>query len=289
MDKIHHYLEKWDLKDPLLIEETKTSHIYKVTQKSHPTILKILTPMGQKYESSSAKFLRCFDGQGAVRLIETDDKALLLEYIDGLQLVDKVREGKDSEAQMIVCDILEELHKYSGPLPKDTENLEFRFKSLTERAHLSKTDPLFIKTAKVAGNLIASEENKVLLHGDIHHFNILQSRQRGWLSIDPQPFYGERTFDLANTFFNPEGQTEVIESIDRIIGMAKLYSQRLKIDESRILKFAYAYGGLSSSWKLDQNEDPSERLRITLLIESLVNPKSAPCPSWGRGMLKTII
>jgi hypothetical protein len=42
------------------------------------------------------------------------------------------------------------------------------------------------------------------LHGDIHHDNILDFGRRGWLAIDPKRLFGERGFDYANLFCNPD-------------------------------------------------------------------------------------
>ena len=43
-----------------------------------------------------------------------------------------------------------------------------------------------------------------VLHGDIHHDNILDFGKRGWLAIDPKRLQGERGFDYANLFCNPD-------------------------------------------------------------------------------------
>jgi hypothetical protein len=43
----------------------------------------------------------------------------------------------------------------------------------------------------------------VVLHGDMHHENILKFSSRGWLAIDPKGLVGERGFDYANIFCKP--------------------------------------------------------------------------------------
>jgi aminoglycoside/hydroxyurea antibiotic resistance kinase len=42
-----------------------------------------------------------------------------------------------------------------------------------------------------------------VLHGDLHHGNVLDFGLRGWLAIDPKGLLGERGFDFANIFTNP--------------------------------------------------------------------------------------
>ena len=43
-----------------------------------------------------------------------------------------------------------------------------------------------------------------MLHGDLHHDNVLDFGERGWLAIDPKRLLGERGFDFANIFTNPD-------------------------------------------------------------------------------------
>ena len=38
----------------------------------------------------------------------------------------------------------------------------------------------------------------------MHHDNILDFGERGWLVIDPKRLHGERAFDYANIFCNPD-------------------------------------------------------------------------------------
>lgn len=269
MDVLNQYIKKWNLSDASLIAKTQTSNVYRAHQNGVHVVLKILTPVGEKFEEVSAEVLKCYDGNGAVRILESDAKALLLEYIEGQKLSVKVENGQDIEASEAICTVLEKLHSYSGPIPKTMHSLQQQFKSVFDRAKIQGTPDIYIRTAKVAQELIETEKNKVLLHGDIHHTNILKSK-RGWVAIDPQAFYGERTYDLANAFFNPDYLPEIVETKDRILLMATIFSEKLNIDKNRILKFAYAHGGLSSSWQLDDGKNPERRLRITSLIESLI-------------------
>ena len=188
-----------------------------------------------------------------------------MEYVDGAKLSTLVSGGRDHEAANIICDVVDQIHRYSGIHP-DVYDLKRQFQSLFVRAKSESTDSVFYKTAKVTEELVASESNRKLLHGDIHHTNIMKSSKRGWLAIDPQSIYAERTYDVANSFFNPDNLPEIVETPNRIDALAQTFSERLKVDRKRILQFAYAHGGLSSSWQLDDGENPQRRLRITSLI-----------------------
>lgn len=60
------------------------------------------------------------------------------------------------------------------------------------------------RCAAVANVLLSSPHDEVVLHGDLHHGNILDFGTRGWLAIDPKGLVGERGFDYANIFTNPD-------------------------------------------------------------------------------------
>nr|WP_249123342.1 MULTISPECIES: aminoglycoside phosphotransferase family protein [unclassified Bradyrhizobium] len=52
--------------------------------------------------------------------------------------------------------------------------------------------------------MLAEPRDVVVLHGDLHHDNVLDFGERGWLAIDPRCLRGERGFDYANIFTNPD-------------------------------------------------------------------------------------
>ncbi len=61
-------------------------------------------------------------------------------------------------------------------------------------------------TAAMLKVAITEEEQQgaALMAGDLHHRNILDFGSRGWLAIDPKGILGERGFDFANIFCNPD-------------------------------------------------------------------------------------
>ncbi|MBH1547375.1 hypothetical protein I5U09_16900 [Stenotrophomonas maltophilia] len=63
---------------------------------------------------------------------------------------------------------------------------------------------ILARCADTARRLLADPGDVVPLHGDIHHGNILDFGDRGWLAIDPKRLKGERGFDYANLFCNPD-------------------------------------------------------------------------------------
>ena len=53
--------------------------------------------------------------------------------------------------------------------------------------------------------LCASQTSTRLLHGDLHHYNILRDGDRGWVAIDPKGVVGEVEYEIGAALRNPYG------------------------------------------------------------------------------------
>lgn len=260
------YVKLWELEQVEKIAQTHTSDVFRVWRKEETFVLKVLNEKGAVYEASSIHALQAFDGVGAVKLQAFEGNALLLEDLGTVNLASLCAEGKDQKATRIYAQVVEALqhHKTVGC---ELENLTRRFASLF---NLAKADAvsssLFVRAAKQAQLLLDTEGPQKLLHGDLHHYNILQSQDRGWVSIDPQVLVGEVTFDLCNSFYNPDEYPEVVEQRNRIDWMAEFYSDVFKIEKKRILQFAFAFGALSAAWQIEDGQVPERRPRIAKMI-----------------------
>jgi streptomycin 6-kinase len=90
------------------------------------------------------------------------------------------------------------------------------------------------------------------LHGDIHHENILDFGSRGWLAIDPKRVYGERGFDFANIFCNPELPT--VTKPGRLQRQLPIVCAEAGLEPKRLLRWIIAYAGLSAAWFLSDGD-----------------------------------
>lgn len=106
--------------------------------------------------------------------------------------------------------------------------------------------------AVTARELLASERDVVPLHGDIHHGNILDFGRRGWLAIDPKPLIGDRGFDYANLFCNPEAAIAIAPG--RLARQVGAVVEAAGLERLRLLKWIMAYAGLSAAWFLGDGE-----------------------------------
>lgn len=263
------YINSWNLELPLEIARTSTSLVYRVVYQEKLAALKLFTPLGERDEANGAKTLKFFNGYGSVRVLRSDEKAQLLSFAEGDFLKMLSVSNQDLKATLVACDVIKKLHvKRSANIP-DLRSLRELFSGFLQFAR-SADDDLFKEGALITAFLLETETDKVVLHGDLHHKNIIGSFDLGWLAIDPKGYFGERTFDFANLFYNPDDAPTLIEAPERITEMANLFSNQFEISAERILKFAFAFGCLSAYWAIEDGLNPSRRLRIARQIRDLL-------------------
>ncbi len=262
------YLTRWNLAHPQHIASTPTSEVYSVTYQDEITVLKLLTPIGIHDEQGGAVALSHFDGHGAVRLLKHDDKARLLEYADGDDLIPYVEEGKDDKATQIIVRVLNQLHAKPPPAQLDgLTTLRRRFRSLFRKAESEDKDSIYFRARQVAEEILAQPRDICVLHGDMHHENAIHSSQRGWLAIDPKGLIGERTFDCANALCNPISMPTLVQNENRLLQQASIFSEQLQIPRQRILAFTFAYACLSACWSNEDSQDETYALSMAQLAE----------------------
>lgn len=264
------YLQAWSLTDAHLLTTTATSSIYTVQHQGETVVLKLLNEVGAADEGGGAVALDYWQGQGAVRLLQQDAHAHLLEYAEGADLAKQVRQGDDSEATQIIAGVLNQLHSAPSHLPTaGLKPLPIWFRSLFHRAKQEPTDEqsaLFRQGAAVAEKLLADPREVRVLHGDIHHENIRYKAGRGWLAFDPKGLIGERTYDAANTLCNPPGMPELVLNENRLRSQAALLAREARLDEGRLLAYTFAYACLSASWSLEDGGDATAALTIASML-----------------------
>jgi streptomycin 6-kinase len=274
-EKLNDYLTAWGLSNPRLLAKTMTSHIYTVEHDGEVVVLKLLSA-SEADEQRGALALRYFDGRGAVRLLRYDDGAQLMEYAPGEALVTLVERGEDEKATRIIAQVIKQLHgvpqeaPYSGML-----TLDRWFAALMQKAAADQQagiESIYVRSARLAGRLLADQREICALHGDLQHYNIRYSR-RGWLAFDPKGVVGERTYDCANTLCNPR-MPELVHNETRLLNNAAILAEALELEQERVLAFTYIYACLNASWwsQLSSRENAQDIVQWHLKVAAIIEP-----------------
>jgi len=250
------HLARWALTpdgDPIV---TRNGRLLPVRRQGVPAMLKISLEPEEKIGN---RLMTWWDGEGSARVLAHSGDAILLERAENTTgLAELARSGRDDQATRIICAVVARLHSRRDRLFPDLVPLELWFEALgpAARAHGG-----ILSIADATARDLLSEPREIgVLHGDIHHDNILWFGNRGWLAIDPKGLLGERGFDFANLFCNPDARTATAAGcLARRVGVV---ANAARLDRTRLLQWILAWAGLSSAWLLDEGVPAEPTLKI---------------------------
>jgi streptomycin 6-kinase len=215
----------------------------------------------EEEEARGAALMIWWVGDGAARALAHDGDALLLERaLGGASLVEMAHCGQDDEASRILCGVAARLHAPRPTSPPAQVPLPVWFRELAPAA--AAHGGVFVEAAAAARTLLADPRELCVLHGDIHHTNILDFGARGWRAIDPKGLLGERGFDFANIFCNPDGP--IATAPGRLARQIGVVASAAALEPRRLLKWVLAYSGLSATWTLGEGHRPDLALAVAV-------------------------
>ena len=209
-------------------------------------------------EIAGARTMEWWGGEGAAKVLALDGDALLLERLTGSRdLIAMARGDEDDAATAAICEVLARLHvRRATPLPETLVPLKDWFRELAPAA--ATIGGPYVLAAKAAAELFATSEPPVVLHGDMHHGNVLDS-DRGWLAIDPKGLYGDRGYDYANLFCNPQ---DCAKASGRFGRRARIVAKLANLPLPRLLDWVIAYTGVAAACALIDGKSPVRTLEI---------------------------
>jgi len=200
--------------------------------------------------------LSWFDGQGIVRLLDADPKAgvLLLERLEpGTPLSDL---DDDEEATRIAARLMRTLWK---PAPAEHHfatlagwaaglaGLRTRFDGGCGPFPANLVD----EAERLFEELIGSAGEQMLIHGDLHHGNILRSEREPWLALDPKGVVGEPLWDAvyySRSLLSKAGEPKRVMA-RRLDHMAA----ELGFDRARMVAWGLAQSILTGWWSFEDH------------------------------------
>ena len=257
---------KWGLTLGQPTEEIKVNYIaYVEMGNGEEAVLKVGVPHGDF--SAEMEALAIYEGRGINRLIDCDKalNAMLLERLRPGKMLDSV--GNAREQSEIAARILQELHETPPPLHHTLPHFMDWMRSAFADAK-SCEDPKrargyieqISRVESMMGILMESGEPQILLHGDLHHWNILSDADRGWMAIDPKGVIGASCLDVGRFINNAMGFGETVaEKREILLEAVTIFSDVLGENEERMFAGAFCDKIMGSSWSLKQEPDEHEK------------------------------
>jgi streptomycin 6-kinase len=253
------YIDRWQLTPDGAPIVTRTSRLMPVRWQDRAAMLKIAIDAEEELGNERMAW---WDGQGVPLVLAREGPAILLERAQGKDsLSHLVQLGRDDEASRVICEVVAKLHapKYR-PVPALVPLTQW-FQELAPSAVIH--GGILRVSAATAHALLSAPREIGVLHGDIHHDNILYFGERGWLAIDPKGLTGERGFDYANLFCNPD--RAIATDPGRFQRRIEVVAEAAGLDHKRLLQWVLAWAGLSAAWLLKGRIPPETPLQVATL------------------------
>ena len=249
---LQYFLNKWQLTNPTPFIQSKFTDNYVVLYYSSlyqcNVVLKICPSMDITNEQ---KALTYFNGNGAVKLLDydIDNKGLLLEYIKPGIALKSLFPKDEMQAIEIAATVIKKLHANPNQMPLNNFQTIDRWLGLLKTHKSNKISDFLIKKAsELSDALLQTQKKLYLLHGDLHHENILQKNNE-WIAIDPFGVVGELEYEVGAFIRNPvpellnqKNSTEII--VFRIDQFSKIFG----FEKQRLIDWSFVQSVLVACW-----------------------------------------
>jgi streptomycin 6-kinase len=203
--------------------------------------------------------LRLFGGVGMVQLLDADPEQgiLLLERLKPGTLLSSLAD--DAQATSIAAKVMQQLWRpapESHPFPTvgrwvaGLQRLRDRFDGGT-----GPFPAIWVERAeRLFAELIESMAEPVLLHGDLHHFNILAAERQPWLALDPKGVVGEPEYEVGALLRNPFPYILRVPQLGRVLARrVDQLAEELGFDRARLVSWGVAQAVLSAWWSFEDH------------------------------------
>lgn len=271
---LRRHVEEWGLRPVGAVWSTASSCLAHVrTDDGSLAVLKV--PRVEE-ERAGSRVLRWWSGAGAARVLAADDDGTVLveqalqpdASLAELARRSTVEDGSsDLRATATLVEVVQRLHRHPArDVPAGVVPLRRWFADLF--VHADEVGGFFARAAATADALLDDPRDRRVLHGDVHHENVLWfGEQRGWLAIDPKGLEGESAFDYANILTNPDRSTMLRPR--RFSEHVDLIAAATGTPRDRLLRWSAAWCGLSAAWheRAGSAGPAADVVRVGLLAE----------------------
>jgi streptomycin 6-kinase len=232
--------------------------------------------------ATEGRALSHWAGLGAVRLevLDAERRALLVERaVPGFALA-TMCEKDDARATTIAADIITQL--WTAPPPSDdafpgVESwLDCLGSTPSLAPHLLEAS---LRARDVATDLFRDAGPTALLHGDLHHHNILSATRAPWLAIDPKGVVGPREIEAAALLRNPRNHLlSQPDLVGLLLTRLDILAERLSTDVRRLAGWAYVFAVAAAVWSVEDGEPDTEAedwLRCAEALEAAARARGA--------------
>jgi streptomycin 6-kinase len=235
------------------------------TADGREVILKVGNPEDDL--SGEVRALRAFRDKRVAKLLQSDGalRALLLEKIYPGTSLASVQSKDDEEATRIVAELIRDL-----PTTVPAEGSFGTYVAWTDALRRVPKDfpelAMVTKAAKLVRELEETKTQEKLLHGDLHHHNIMLGEMDRWVAIDPKGVVGDPAAEAGRMLHNPRaGFLATDHPEQRAERRIEILADVTGLSGERLKKWGFVDAVLSAVW----NVNPEYRIECAKVFETI--------------------
>ena len=132
--------------------------------------------------------------------------------------------------------------------------------------------------------LVDRYPSNVLLHGDLHHENILFDATRGWLAVDPKGVIGPAVMECGRFIHNfiedelgmPDLSMAPDDRVEEVLrSRIDHFSRRIAVPWADVVSVAYVDLVVSTCWTLIDGDEEAMPLNLICIVQRLLGSESS--------------
>lgn len=210
---------------------------------------------------SEAKFLKLLGGKGAVKLLQFDENycALLLERLLPGENLKRICQTNDEQATGIAIEVMRRL-RCKPPEMVEFPMLENWMSGLQTAAKVNFAPRMVAKARNYFEELSNTSEQNLLLHGDLHHENILSAGREPFLAIDPKGVIGNIGYEISVFLNNQRRLIQTRQNLSQILAQrVEQFAKSFEIEPLKLRRWAFAQAVLSAWWVFEDTGTSGEK------------------------------
>ncbi|MBH0156257.1 phosphotransferase [Fictibacillus sp. 5RED26] len=232
-------------------------------------VLKIV--IDQKEFEAELRALQLLSGESTVKVLafEKERGIMILERIKPGQTLAEIED--DDQATIIAAKVMKVLMAPASadtnlPTVLDRENsLKRIYQNYNDYQPVSNTT--IEEALSIFRELNRSIDKPYILHGDLHHYNILANGD-SWTVIDPKGLIGDREYEVVQYLLNKLPEQRMEEITEKRI---EIFVDVLNLNKERVLLRAYSHAVLATCWTIEDGQMQDSFLNTIQVFKNLVS------------------
>lgn len=272
-EKLSRCAERWGLSGLELLPSFSANCVFICESSSFgKSVLKLGPP--ERERATEAKALEEYNGRRFCRLWAANvvDGALLEERI--LPGASLRKEPSLDKRLSVFSDLVTGLHLIptdAGAYPTYLDWVTRIARFMQDREDNRRLCGHMQKAEELCRVLWETYPRRVLLHGDLHHDNILLEQNGEYRIIDPKGVIGDPVFELPRFMLNEVGDVIIPGTYGRMNAVIVNLAERLEVPETVLRQLFYIETAMAESWNVESRLAPSlehVELAWSLLMEA---------------------